>query len=252
MRGVLTTERSRRRRRCVAELARLPVDGRPRPGRRGHLRSALRARRQRRRRRRAAASAVYRLRRQGQHPALARRPRRAARRCCRRAPARARCLRPRRRRRRALERPRRSRAAHRRSSTPCASSSTPARRSSASASATSCSGWRWAAGRSSSSSATTAAISRCVDLATGKVAITSQNHGFAVDPDSLPASCRVTEVNLNDGTVEGFAVDGRPVFSVQYHPEAAPGPHDAAPLFDLFLRSLPDARPAAVSPPAGR
>jgi carbamoyl-phosphate synthase small subunit len=73
------------------------------------------------------------------------------------------------------------------------------------------------------------------DLPTGKVAITSQNHGFAVDPDSLPASCRVTQVNLNDGTVEGFAVEGRPVYSVQYHPEAAPGPHEAAVLFDRFL-----------------
>jgi len=73
------------------------------------------------------------------------------------------------------------------------------------------------------------------NLLSGKVSITSQNHGFAVEPGSLPASCRVTEVNLNDGTVEGFDVAGRPVFSVQYHPEAAPGPHDAAPLFDRFL-----------------
>jgi carbamoyl-phosphate synthase small subunit len=90
------------------------------------------------------------------------------------------------------------------------------------------------------------------DLLTGKVSITSQNHGFAVDPDSLPANCRVTEINLNDGTVEGFAVEGKPIFSAQYHPEAAPGPHDAAPLFDLFLRSLPDARQAADSRPASR
>jgi carbamoyl-phosphate synthase small subunit len=73
------------------------------------------------------------------------------------------------------------------------------------------------------------------DLTTGRVAITSQNHGFAVDPDSLPASCAVTQVNLNDGTVEGFAVSDRPVYSVQYHPEAAPGPHDATVLFDRFL-----------------
>ncbi len=69
----------------------------------------------------------------------------------------------------------------------------------------------------------------------GRVAITSQNHGFAVDPASLPDVCRVTEVNLNDGTVEGFAVSGKPIVSVQYHPEAAPGPHDAADLFDRFL-----------------
>ena len=73
------------------------------------------------------------------------------------------------------------------------------------------------------------------DLRTGQVAITSQNHGFAVRPDSLPSDCRVTELNLNDGTVEGFEVLGRPISSVQYHPEAAPGPHDAAPLFDRFL-----------------
>ncbi len=73
------------------------------------------------------------------------------------------------------------------------------------------------------------------DLRTGKVSITSQNHGFAIDPDSLPSGCAVTQLNLNDGTVEGFAVEGRPVHSVQYHPEAAPGPHDASGLFDLFL-----------------
>jgi carbamoyl-phosphate synthase small subunit len=76
------------------------------------------------------------------------------------------------------------------------------------------------------------------DVATGKVAITSQNHGFAVRPDSLPSSCAVTEINLNDGTVEGFALEGRPVFSVQYHPEAAPGPHDTSPLFDRFLHEV--------------
>jgi len=75
------------------------------------------------------------------------------------------------------------------------------------------------------------------DLPTGKIAITSQNHGFAVDPASLPAFCKVTQVNLNDGTVEGFAAEGRPVYSVQYHPEAAPGPHEAAVLFDRFLEA---------------
>jgi carbamoyl-phosphate synthase small subunit len=74
-----------------------------------------------------------------------------------------------------------------------------------------------------------------IDLATRAVTITSQNHGFAVDPDSLPAGCIATEVNLNDGTVEAFGVAGRPILSVQYHPEAAPGPHDANPLFDRFL-----------------
>ena len=81
------------------------------------------------------------------------------------------------------------------------------------------------------------------DLATGVVAITSQNHGFMVDPDSLPAGVHVTQVNLNDGTVEGLAVDGRPVFSVQYHPEAAPGPRDAHPLF----RAIPRSRDVGVA-----
>ena len=76
------------------------------------------------------------------------------------------------------------------------------------------------------------------EVATGKVAITSQNHGFAVRPESLPPSCAVTQLNLNDGTVEGFDVAGRPVFSVQYHPEAAPGPHDSVGLFDRFLRTV--------------
>jgi carbamoyl-phosphate synthase small subunit len=76
------------------------------------------------------------------------------------------------------------------------------------------------------------------DLQSGRVLITSQNHGFAVDPDSLPANCRVSQVNLNDGTVEAFVVDDRPVMSAQYHPEAAPGPHDAAGLFDGFLATV--------------
>ena len=73
------------------------------------------------------------------------------------------------------------------------------------------------------------------DLTNGKTLITSQNHGFAVDPQTLPPGCRVTQVNLNDGTVEAFAVDGKPVVSAQYHPEAAPGPHDASDIFDDFL-----------------
>ena len=76
------------------------------------------------------------------------------------------------------------------------------------------------------------------DLASGKVLITSQNHGFAVDPDSLPANCRVSQINLNDDTVEAFVVEDRPVMSAQYHPEAAPGPHDAAELFDGFLAKV--------------
>ncbi len=76
------------------------------------------------------------------------------------------------------------------------------------------------------------------DLATGRVAITSQNHGFAVDPATLPASCRPSHVNLNDGTLEGFELTDKPVSAAQYHPEAAPGPHDASPLFDRFLAQV--------------
>jgi len=73
------------------------------------------------------------------------------------------------------------------------------------------------------------------NLATGKVEITSQNHGFAVDMDSLGADAvDVTHINLNDSTVEGIRHRRLPAFSVQYHPEASPGPHDAAYLFDQF------------------
>jgi carbamoyl-phosphate synthase small subunit len=73
------------------------------------------------------------------------------------------------------------------------------------------------------------------DLTTGKVEITSQNHGFAVDATSLGDRAQVTHVNLNDNTVEGLAVKGQPIFSVQYHPEASPGPHDARYLFERFV-----------------
>ncbi|MBX5481063.1 MAG: glutamine-hydrolyzing carbamoyl-phosphate synthase small subunit [Myxococcaceae bacterium] len=72
------------------------------------------------------------------------------------------------------------------------------------------------------------------DLSTGKVEITSHNHGFAVDAKSLEGKAKVTHINLNDGTVEGLAVPDARAFSVQYHPESSPGPHDARYLFRRF------------------
>ncbi len=77
------------------------------------------------------------------------------------------------------------------------------------------------------------------ELRTGKVAITAQNHGFCVDMDSLnPAEVELTHVNLNDQTLEGLRHRGLPIFSVQYHPEASPGPHDAMHLFAEFVRMM--------------
>ena len=76
------------------------------------------------------------------------------------------------------------------------------------------------------------------DLDGGRVMITSQNHGFAVDAASLPANLRVTHRSLFDGTVQGIARTDRPAFSFQGHPEASPGPHDVAPLFDKFIEMM--------------
>jgi carbamoyl-phosphate synthase small subunit len=79
------------------------------------------------------------------------------------------------------------------------------------------------------------------NLLTGKCEVTSQNHGFAVDAEQVRNNPKVevTHVNLNDGTIEGIRVKGKKAFSVQYHPESSPGPHDSAYLFDEFIALLP-------------
>lgn len=79
------------------------------------------------------------------------------------------------------------------------------------------------------------------NLATGQVEITSQNHNYAVAPGSLPAGTEITHLNLNDGDVEGLRCDARRAFSVQYHPEAGPGPHDARYLFEEFIDLMREA-----------
>ena len=76
------------------------------------------------------------------------------------------------------------------------------------------------------------------DLDTGKVYITSQNHGFAVDEKTLPANMRVTHVSLFDGSVQGLARTDKPAFCFQGHPEASPGPHDIEYLFDRFVQLM--------------
>lgn len=83
------------------------------------------------------------------------------------------------------------------------------------------------------------------DLADGRVVITSQNHGFAVDADSLPANTRVTHVSLFDGTLQGFEFTDKPAFCFQGHPEASPGPHDVGYLFDRFIALMDAAKAAA-------
>jgi len=84
------------------------------------------------------------------------------------------------------------------------------------------------------------------DLRSGKIAITSQNHGYAVDPASLPPDVEVTHVNLNDGTVAGLRHSRHRAFSVQYHPEASPGPHDADYFFEEFAKVVADAKSSGV------
>ncbi len=84
------------------------------------------------------------------------------------------------------------------------------------------------------------------DLDTGKVGITSQNHGFAVDADSLPPSLRATHVSLFDGTLQGIERVDRPAFGFQGHPEGAPGPHDVGSLFDRFITSMDTRKSAAT------
>jgi carbamoyl-phosphate synthase small subunit len=79
------------------------------------------------------------------------------------------------------------------------------------------------------------------DLTTGKVEITSQNHGFVISEDTLPESVEITHRSLFDGSIEGFRVTGKPVFSVQYHPEASPGPKDSHYLFQRFVDLLEEA-----------
>ncbi|MEK9801187.1 MAG: gamma-glutamyl-gamma-aminobutyrate hydrolase family protein, partial [Alphaproteobacteria bacterium] len=79
------------------------------------------------------------------------------------------------------------------------------------------------------------------DLATGRIEITSQNHGFVVDPDSLPDELEVTHISLFDKSIEGLRHKEKPAFCVQYHPESSPGPHDSRYLFERFT-SLMDAR----------
>ena len=80
------------------------------------------------------------------------------------------------------------------------------------------------------------------DLDDGRVLITSQNHGFAVDPTTLPSNARTTHVSLFDGSLQGFALTDRPAFCFQGHPEASPGPHDIAYLFERFATLMKEAR----------
>lgn len=91
------------------------------------------------------------------------------------------------------------------------------------------------------------------DLKTGRVMITSQNHGFSVDPGSLnPNEVEITQMNLNDQTLEGMRHKNLPIFSVQYHPEASPGPHDTQNLFGEFVKMMESQSPSPASRQAGK
>jgi carbamoyl-phosphate synthase small subunit len=78
------------------------------------------------------------------------------------------------------------------------------------------------------------------NIITGKAEITTQNHGFGIDPEAVRANdhIEITHVNLNDESIEGIRIKGKKAFSVQYHPEATPGPHDSRYLFDDFIRMI--------------
>jgi carbamoyl-phosphate synthase small subunit len=80
------------------------------------------------------------------------------------------------------------------------------------------------------------------DLATGNIEITSQNHGFAVDPNSLPETLEVSHISLFDQSVEGLRHTSKPLFCVQYHPESSPGPHDSRYLFQRFTDMMEKSR----------
>jgi carbamoyl-phosphate synthase small subunit len=80
------------------------------------------------------------------------------------------------------------------------------------------------------------------DMRDGRIAITSQNHGYAIDERGLPSTAEITHVNLNDGTIEGFRHRDEAIFSVQYHPESSPGPHDSLYLFDQFIAMIESRR----------
>ena len=76
------------------------------------------------------------------------------------------------------------------------------------------------------------------DVKRDRVFITSQNHGYAIVPESVPDCAEISHINMNDGSIEGIRYKGRPVFSVQFHPEASPGPQDTTYLFDKFIANI--------------